>query len=94
MNLPYIQSELFRELVGIGELLNSECATRISKDIDTSVNFEIYDFSKLATTGKWKRVLFCRVNPRKITTYDQITAEINRIWNEIPAECKRDDILK
>ena len=94
MNLQYIQSELFRELVGIGELLNSECATRITKDIDTSVCFEIFDFSKIATEGKWKRVLFCRVNAQKITTTDQITEEINRIWRAIPAECKRFDIPK
>lgn len=89
MNLPYIQSELFRELVGIGELLNSECSTRITKDIDTSVNFELYDFSKVKTSGKWVRVMFRRVETRHITTYDQITAEINRIWQEIPAECKK-----
>lgn len=94
MNLPYIQSELFRELVGIQELLNSECATRITKDIDTSVNFEIYDFSKIKTTGKWVRVMFRRVDPRHITTPDQITAEINRIWQEIPAKCKKENILK
>ena len=94
MKLQYIQSELFRKLVGIRELLNSECATRITKDIDTSVNFELYDFSKVKTSGKWRRVLFSRVDPRKITTPDQITAEINRIWQEIPAECKRTDILK
>lgn len=91
MNLQYIQTEIFRELVDIGERLNSECATRISKDIDTSVCFEIFDFSKIATEGKWKRVLFCRVNAQKITTADQITDEINRIWQEIPDECKRTD---
>ncbi len=90
MNLQYIQSELFRELLNIETLLNQECTTRITKDIDTSVCFEIFDFSKIATTGKWKRVLFCRVDSRKITTPDQITAEINRIWQEIPAECKKD----
>ena len=89
MNLPYIQSELFRQLVGIHELLNSECATRITKDIDTSVNFELYDFSKVKTSGKWRRVMFRRVDPSKINTADQIIAEINRIWQEIPAECKR-----
>lgn len=89
MNHPQIQTELFRQLVGFQELLNSDCATRITKDIDASVCFAIFDFSKIATTGKWKRVLFCRVNSRKITTPDQITAEINRIWQAIPAECKR-----
>jgi hypothetical protein len=94
MNHPYIQSELFRELVGFGELLNSECATRITKDIDTSVNFELYDFSKIKTSGKWRRAMFRRVETRHITTYDQITAEINRIWQEIPAECKKENILK
>lgn len=93
MNLPYIQSELFRELVGIRELLNSECATRITKDIDTAVNFEIYDFSKIKTSGKWRRVLFRRVDPRHITTPDQITAAINRIWNEIPDECKKENLF-
>ena len=94
MNLPYIQSELFRELVGIQELLNSECATRITKDIDTSVCFEIYDFSKVKTSGKWVRVMCRRVDPRHITSYAQITAEINRIWQEIPDECKKENILK
>lgn len=94
MNLQYIQSELFRELVGMETLLNQECTTRITKDIDSSLIFEIYDFSKVKTSGKWRRVLFSRVDPRKITDPSQITAEINRIWNEIPAECKRKDILK
>ena len=92
MNLTYIQSELFRELVGIGELLNSECVTRITKDIDTSLNFEIYDFSKVKTSGKWVRVMFRRVETRNITTYDQITNAITRIWQGIPAECKKDPL--
>lgn len=94
MNLQYIQSELFRELLNIGMLLNQECATRITKDIDTSLIFELYDFSKVKSTCKWKRTLFSRVDPRCIKTQADITAEINRIWQEIPAECKRTDILK
>lgn len=89
MNLQAVQIELFRELLGLGTLLSPECTTRITKDIDTSVCFELYDFSKVATTGKWVRVLFRRVDPRHITTPDQITAEINRIKQEIPAECKK-----
>lgn len=92
MNLPQIQTELFIQLVGMETLLNSESATRITKDIDTCVNFELFDFSKVNTSGKWRRVLFRRVDPRKITTYDQITAEINRIWQAIPAECKKDPL--
>ena len=88
MTITYIQSEIFRQLVGMETLLNSECVTRITKDIDTSMNFEIYDFSKI----KWRRVLIRRVDPRHITTYDQITAEINRIWQAIPAECKKDPL--
>lgn len=89
MNLPYIQSEIFRELLNINTLLNQECATRITKDIDTSLIFELYDFSKVKSTCKWKRTLFSRVDPRRIKTQAEITAEINRIWDLIPDECKK-----
>jgi len=94
MNLPYIQSEIFRELLNIETLLNEECTARIIKDIGTSLIFELYDFSKVKTSGKWVRVMFSRVNPSHITTPDQITAEIDRIWQAIPAECKKENILK
>lgn len=94
MNLPCIQTELFRELLGMHTLLNQECTTRITKDIDTSLIFEIYDFSKIKTSGKWRRVLFHRINPYTIQITDDITAEINRIWQEIPDECKRDTTPK
>lgn len=90
MTLQTIQYEIFRQLLGLETLLSPECTTRITKDIDTSVCFEIYDFSKVKTTGKWVRVMFRRVDPRKITTADQITAEIQSIWQKIPAECKKE----
>lgn len=92
MTLPQIQTKLFLQLVGMEELLNSEYSTRIIKDIDTTIIFELYDFSQTKTSGKWVRVLFERINPYTISTTDDITAEIHRIWQAIPAECKKDPL--
>ena len=82
MNLPYIQSELFRELVGMETLPKTE------------YEFLIY------RTGEYMEAILISTQQdynehwnfaaSEITTQDQITAEINRIWNEIPAECKKE----
>lgn len=92
MTLLKIQTEIFRQLVGLGTCLNSECATRITKDIDTTIIFELYDFSQTKTSGKWVRVLFERINPYTINITADITTAINRIWQAIPAECKIDPL--
>lgn len=88
MNLPYIQTELFRELVGIETLLEPECSLLIKKYISGNMNVCVWSGKKECF------ILGTNIITYSITTYDQITAEINRIWKEIPDECKRDDLLK
>ena len=89
MNLPYIQSELFRELVGMETLLKPEWRFTIYKN--TKGDFDIFlHYPKAKHIHK--EIWFIYSN--YIKNYDQITAEINRIWQAIPAECKRIDILK
>ncbi len=90
MTLPQIQTKLFSQLAEIGTSIKPECSTRITKDIDTTIIFELYDFSQTKTTGKWVRVLFERINPYTIQTTADIHAVIHRIWQAIPAECKKD----
>lgn len=85
MNLQYIQSEIFRELVGLETLLKPEYEIIIYR---SGEHMEAILTSAQDYNEHW------HFYPHKITTPDQITAEINRIWSEIPAECKRTDILK
>lgn len=89
MNLPYIQSELFRGLVGMETLLKPEWRLTIYKN--TKGDFDIFLHHPKAK-HVYKEVWFIYSN--YIKTADQITEKIKRIWDSIPAECKRDDILK
>jgi hypothetical protein len=84
MNLPYIQSELFRELVGMETLLKPEYRFHLIRDTDGAL--EVYLVYK---PNPMKYVDFPYIVVRDITTPSQITAEINRILQSIPAECKR-----
>lgn len=78
----YIQSELFRELVGLETLLKPEYQLSINK-LSTG-NIDVYLWKTFPTLIRNKEI-----DTRAIKNYDQITAEINRIWQAIPAECKR-----
>lgn len=89
MNLPYIQTELFHELVSMETLLKTEYRFHLIRDTDGAL--AVYLSYK---PNPMKYVEFPYIVVRDIITADQITAEINRIWDAIPAECKRDDILK
>lgn len=88
MNLPYIQSELFHELVSMEPLLKPKYRLGVDKWPDGNMNVWLFNRDKNMTCEYW------RITPHTFTKGDQITAEINRIWDAIPAECKRDDILK
>lgn len=91
MNLPYIQTELFHELVSMEPLLKPNFRLKIDKwanDILFTYLVDRTSGQPIPTGKHWK------INPHTITKADQITAEINRIWDAIPAECKREDILK
>lgn len=85
MNLPYIQSELFRELVGMETLLKPEIYMSVVRCRE-SITVNLF-----RNTGSIfpDPVIGFELNCDTITTADQITAEINRIWNSIPAECKK-----
>lgn len=89
MNLQYIQTEIFRELVGMETRLKPEYRFHLIRDTDGAL--AVYLVYK---PNPMKYVEFPYIVVRDITTPDQITAEINRIWVAIPAECKRDDILE
>ncbi len=88
MNLHYIQSEIFRELVGLETLLKPEYRFHLIRDTDGE--FAVYLVYK-PNPMKYVEFPYCVV--RDITTPDQITSEINRIWQEIPAECKKDPLI-
>lgn len=89
MNLPYIQSELFRELVGMETLLKRKFRLRILRSAAHNIHVVVYDIKNLTRYTKE----LC-ISPTPKMTGKSITAEINRIWDAIPAECKREDILK
>lgn len=97
MNLPYIQSELFRELVGMETLLKPEYRMEIHRccasDLLTAY---VRKYELVEKHQEYRHVAF-KYFQIKCSTFKKqadITAEINRIWDAIPAECKRDDILK
>lgn len=85
MNLPYIQSELFRELVGMEDLLKPRHHMAISR-YQWGLTMSIYlDYRGISLV----KVADFRIDCRAIKTTSDITAEINRIWNAIPDECKK-----
>lgn len=93
MNLPYIQSELFHELVGMETLLKPEYRFYITKFptgklFCTLWNIKIMD--NVSCIGRDTS----KIDISTIKTQADITAEINSIWDAIPAEYKREDILK
>lgn len=83
MNLPQIQSKIFCELVG----MESRLKPRYRFSIDKWPSGDFY--LKLKDRKHYIAISNCwHIDPRTIKTAD-ITAEINRIWDAIPAECKR-----
>lgn len=94
MNLIYIQSELFRELVGIEELLKPEFRLQIVRHFAGGLAARLWQKKPLPEPPAyrdhyWHLKKGWLIDDASITTTDQITAEINRIWQEIPAECKK-----
>ena len=85
MNLPYIQSELFRELVGMETLLKPRHHMSISSYqwvLSMGIFLDHHGISL-------EEVARFSIDCRTIKTPADITAEINRIWNAIPAEYKK-----
>lgn len=101
MNLQYIQSELFRELVSIETLLKPEHKWNITRSKHDQ--FQLKLVRKMTDEEKpeqykdnqyWSIECEFSINPFDIKNPSDITTKINRIWQEIPDECKRTDILK
>lgn len=84
MNLQNIQSEIFRQLVGIESLLKPEYGLLIDRYPSQRMGVMLWDIVKQDSLYN------ARIDPHEISTADQITAEITRIWNYIPAECKKE----
>lgn len=93
MNLPQIQTEIFRQLVGIESLLKPGYALNITRNCFKELHANLWKICKDGD-GDIGAHAIQNLCVRYIATADQITAEINRIWESIPAECKREDILK
>ena len=91
MNLPYIQSELFRELVGMETLLKPEYALNITRNCFKELHANLWKICRDGD-GDIGAHAILNLSVRHVTTPDQITAEINRIWQEIPAECKKENL--
>ena len=105
MNLPYIQSEIFRELVSLETLLKPDCTWFIVRHSNQDLEVKLFVLSKddsyswdnpRAGLGGYYRY-YRRIGKEymlAMKTHCDLTALINSIWNEIPAEYKRTDILK
>lgn len=88
MTLPQIQPELFRQLVGIESLLKPGYALNITRNCFKELHANLWKICKDGD-GDIGAHSIQNLCVRQITAADQITAEINRIWQEIPAECKK-----
>lgn len=105
MNLPYIQSEIFRELMGMETLFKpgwnwfvtrNACrdliATIMVDSTDTSYQWDNpYSGSGAFARHTWR---FTQEKLLALKTTSELTALINSIWDELPDSCKREDILK
>lgn len=89
MNLPYIQAEIFRELVGMETLFKPEYRFTIYRSFT-----KIIMFVDLWDSEEEQIIPTHYINTHAIETAADITAEINRIWHAIPDECKKDNIVK
>ena len=86
MNLPQTQTEIFRQLVEMTPKLKKDYLCEISRNYVGNITLTIHKSNSNIFVVNWHNAF---VNVRKTRTQAKITAEINRIWNAIPAECKR-----
>lgn len=95
MNQPYIQTEIFRELVGMETLLKPEYKMRIERPIYNAFIISIYSYEYLKheEETRWVRIHNIMVKTNPIQAGDDITEAINFIWAEIPAECKKENLV-
>lgn len=92
MNKTYIQSEIFLGLVGMEPLLKPDYKMKIERTIYNAFIISIYSYEYLKheEENRWVRVHNIMVKTNLIQTGDNITEALNFIWDEIPAECKKE----
>ena len=86
MNLQDIQTETFRQLVNIASKLKKNYLCIISRNQIGNMELRIHKIESNIFSMNWHCAFVIIRNTR---TKAKITAEINRIWQEIPAEAKR-----
>ena len=91
MNLPYIQSELFRELVGMETLLKPEYRLRITRWASTQMSVHVIHLGTEEVPIHIEKG-FPHLIDYKLRKSGNVTNTINRIWEAIPAECKKENI--
>lgn len=100
MNLHYIQSELFRELVGMETLFkpgwNWFITRNACRDLIATIMVDSEDTSYTEDSPYWGKCAFARhtwtLKKEKlleIKTQDDLVALVNSIWNELPSKCKK-----
>lgn len=95
MNQPYIQTEIFHGLVGMETLLKPEYKMKIERPLYNAfiVSIYTYGYLKHEEEKRWVRVYNIMVKTNPIQTGDDITQTINYIWDEIPAKCKKENLV-
>lgn len=100
MNLPHIQSEIFRELVGMETLFKPGCTWFIVRHANQDLELKLFVLSTddsyswdnpRAGLGGYYRY-YCRItkeNMLAMNTPADITSLINLIWGDIPDEYKK-----
>jgi hypothetical protein len=86
MTLPQIQTEIFRHLVEMAQKLQKDYLCEISRNYVGNITLTIHKSKSNLFFVNWHNAF---VNVRNTRTKAKITAEINRIWQAIPAECKK-----
>lgn len=86
MNIPYIQAEIFRELVGMETLLKPNAKMGIVKFPDGNMRCDVWMDSMLKATR-------ISINVSGLQRCDDITQAVNKIWEEIPAEYKKENLV-
>jgi hypothetical protein len=100
MNLPYIQSEIFRELMGMEPLFKPGCTWFVVRQANQDLEVKLFVLSK-DDSWQWdnpragqggyyryyRRITSARMLAMK--THDDLTSLINSIWHDIPDEYKK-----
>lgn len=88
----YVQLELFSELLQLEEHLKPEFSVSVIRFRQKNrMKFRVWRDDPVF--GHFVAIKYSKeIKTETITTPKQIAAEVNRIWSEIPAECKKENL--